>query len=623
MIFNIAIFLLVLGILIFIHEMGHFLAAKACGVYVDRFSLGMPPRLFGFKYGETDYCVGLLPIGGYVKMAGQEDAPMEEEEREATYGHVPQERWFSSKSKAQRAIILFAGPAMNLVLGFVVYGLIGAMGFEVPAMNFESRIGTVMADMPAADAPMFLVTGALKDVDTSGEPDARGWRTGDYIRSIDGDAVSRPIDILYGSALNGDEVVQVEIERALADGSTARYLSPILPRLADKDAALATFGIGFFQTALVSSVMPGTPADAAGIRSGDIVRRSDGAVVDRDEFSKKVRELESDVPLQIEIGRGGETLDFILQPETEGEIEGLFFKPAIRPVVALRESQRLTLDEVSSALASRTGLRKGDTVISLDGDTAVDVAMNELRPSDSDTLVSVEIERPARFFGLLGRGSSLTVNLSPRDLWAGRTGADIEKPPEVAGATEAVTKATDIQRRDTIVEIDGQPATIQLLRDLGLGRIGDTIPVKVHRPALFLGIGQKEKNFDTEITISSKQRIGVVWGIDTVMHKVPAAELIPHAWNESARAVKQVGSTLHALITGNVSPKALGGPVMIFQVTVDAANSSLNRLLGILAMISVNLAIFNLLPLPVLDGGQLVFIGIEAIRRKPVSVRTL
>ena len=76
---EIAIFFLVLGVLVFVHEMGHFLAAKACGIYVDRFSLGMPPRLFGFRFRETDYCIGLLPIGGYVKMAGQEDQPLTEE----------------------------------------------------------------------------------------------------------------------------------------------------------------------------------------------------------------------------------------------------------------------------------------------------------------------------------------------------------------------------------------------------------------------------------------------------------------------------------------------------------------------------------------------------------------
>ena len=71
------VFLLMLGVLIFVHELGHFIVAKLCGIYVDRFSLGFPPRLFGIRWGETDYCVGLLPIGGYVKMAGQEDTPQE------------------------------------------------------------------------------------------------------------------------------------------------------------------------------------------------------------------------------------------------------------------------------------------------------------------------------------------------------------------------------------------------------------------------------------------------------------------------------------------------------------------------------------------------------------------
>jgi RIP metalloprotease RseP len=208
-------------------------------------------------------------------------------------------------------------------------------------------------------------------------------------------------------------------------------------------------------------------------------------------------------------------------------------------------------------------------------------------------------------------------------LWEGYTGDDADAPPKVKTATEAVMKANNIQQKDTIIEVDGQPATAQLLRDLELRHIGETIPVRVHRPSLFLGLGQEEETFDTEITVSSIQRVGVVWGIETVTHKVSAAGLIPYAWNESVSVVNQIGRTLFALITGNVSPKALGGPVMIFQVTVGAAKSGLVDLLQILAMISINLAIFNLLPLPVLDGGQLMFVGIEAIRRKPVSVRTL
>src|SRR6056297_2980426 len=124
---DIIVFLLVLSLLIFVHELGHFMAAKACNVYVDRFSIGMPPRVFGIRLGETDYCVGLLPIGGFVKMAGQEDAPLSEEEREEQYGHVPPERWFNRKPVWQRYIVTIAGPFMNLVLAVVLYGALAAV----------------------------------------------------------------------------------------------------------------------------------------------------------------------------------------------------------------------------------------------------------------------------------------------------------------------------------------------------------------------------------------------------------------------------------------------------------------------------------------------------------------
>ncbi len=81
MLVSIFVFIIVLSILVFVHELGHFVSAKLCNIYVDQFSIGMPPRLFGIKIGETDYCIGALPIGGYVKMAGQEDGPLDEKER--------------------------------------------------------------------------------------------------------------------------------------------------------------------------------------------------------------------------------------------------------------------------------------------------------------------------------------------------------------------------------------------------------------------------------------------------------------------------------------------------------------------------------------------------------------
>ncbi|MGC9054993.1 MAG: site-2 protease family protein, partial [Candidatus Hydrogenedens sp.] len=155
MLFSILVFIVVLSILIFVHELGHFVSAKLCNIYVDQFSIGMPPRLVGIKIGETDYCIGALPIGGYVKMAGQEDVPLDEKEREETYGHVPQERWFKFRPLWQRYIVIISGPFMNFVLAIIIYIILVSKGTLMPEMEVDSKIGKVEENSPAFHAPLF------------------------------------------------------------------------------------------------------------------------------------------------------------------------------------------------------------------------------------------------------------------------------------------------------------------------------------------------------------------------------------------------------------------------------------------------------------------------------------
>ena len=107
---SIVSFFIVLSILVLVHELGHFIVAKACGVRVETFSLGFPPRLFGIKYGDTDYCVGVLPFGGYVKMSGE--SPGAE-----TTGDAAE---FSARPRWQRVLIAVAGPVANFVLAFAL-----------------------------------------------------------------------------------------------------------------------------------------------------------------------------------------------------------------------------------------------------------------------------------------------------------------------------------------------------------------------------------------------------------------------------------------------------------------------------------------------------------------------
>jgi len=135
-------FIFVLGLLIFVHELGHFAVAKWCGIRVETFSLGFPPKMIGFRKGETEYCISWIPLGGYVKMAGEK--PEEEDIQGRPYE-------FMSKPIWQRALVIFAGPAMNYVLTvFLLFAIYFFQG--EPIDDPSAKIGLVVAGEPAAAA---------------------------------------------------------------------------------------------------------------------------------------------------------------------------------------------------------------------------------------------------------------------------------------------------------------------------------------------------------------------------------------------------------------------------------------------------------------------------------------
>jgi regulator of sigma E protease len=152
-------FIFVLGLLIFVHELGHFLVAKLVGIRVERFSLGYPPRMIGKKIGDTDYCISWLPLGGYVKMAGMIDESLDDK--------IEGQPWeFQSKPVWQRALVIAAGPIMNVVLAIVLFaGVTYHLGMQEAV---GPVIGEVVKNMPA---------------------DSLGLQNGDTILSINGTAV--------------------------------------------------------------------------------------------------------------------------------------------------------------------------------------------------------------------------------------------------------------------------------------------------------------------------------------------------------------------------------------------------------------------------------------------------
>lgn len=555
---DILVFILVLGLLVFFHEMGHFIAAKACGVYVDRFSLGMAPRLFGIRLGETDYCIGALPIGGYVKMAGQEDVPQDDETREEEYGDVPPERWLNHKPVWQRAIVFAAGPLMNVVLAVLLYAVLAGVGEYVPETKVDNRIGAIEPGSPAVTAPLYRVAGDVRPgqerVDYDHEPDTRGWKTGDRIASVDGEPIRSISDVVYAAIVGGEGVRNVIIERPGPDGSITRYISPVAPRMLSEDDKYPRFGVAPFQAALVDKLSEDMPALAAGLQSGDLITHVDGEPVDVVTFMERITAMTSGETAALTILRDEESLDIPVAPTIVGQLRGVLFSPPLHTTDEEERGQRPVVAAVQTFPAA-------------DGDEATENAGAE-EDQDADGIAS-----------------------------------------------------TGLKRGDEILEINGEPATVALLDERLRENPGASVSLKVRRPPIWGGLLRAESIETAELDIEPTGMVGLTWQTKMVYQRYSTLEILPEAFARSYQAIHRTLSVLGSLVTGGLSPSDLGGPVMIYRVTTEAARMGYSWLLEITAFISINLAIFNLLPLPVLDGGHLVGLAVEAVRRKPVNQR--
>jgi regulator of sigma E protease len=247
---NAAVVVVVLGVMIFVHELGHFVAAKWFGVRVLTFSLGFGKRLFGFKRGDTDYRLSLLPLGGYVKMAGEErsqgaagaDSSSERQNgEELQRSGDPAE--FLSKPRWQRFIVMVMGPAMNVVLAMVVLTCLYRYHFQKPIFEEQpARIGAVEPGAPAAQA---------------------GLMPGDLVLRLDGLQNPTWEDLVPKIMTSAGQTLPLKV---LRDGRELDL--EITPKAAGADR-LGDIGVEPYQPAMVGTVEPGLPAARAGLKPGD------------------------------------------------------------------------------------------------------------------------------------------------------------------------------------------------------------------------------------------------------------------------------------------------------------------------------------------------------------------
>ncbi len=503
-------FIILLGVLIFVHELGHFFAAKWSNVYVVRLSLGWGRRLFGFKRGETDYCISAIPIGGYVKMVGQEDAPRTEEEAAAAepeLADVPPERRFNNQPVRNRLIISFAGPLMNLLFAFPVLWLVYTIGIQVPIFTKYTWIGNVREGSPA---------------------EAAGIKPGQRIVSINGNPISKFEEIPIISMSSENEPLDIELED-LSGKITRVTAAPAR----EEGVNRASLGIEPLYSEYVQTVFPGMAAERGGFKAGDIILAYGDGEPGNESMSKLIETVNQSAgrPMTFTVLRDDEITQITLTPDEVSIVPGVAFS---KNIVAYTETEAEGEgDDEGEPTPDPGALQRGDVVIAFNG-----------RPLD---------ER------------------------------DIED-----------------HLTSSIYDLESKEIELTIERSRGMLREPETLR--------------------TVVTLARTGRIGVSF-TPVVLEKFGPVEAVVKSIDAFRYSIALTMKTLYFLVSGKVSTKEMAGPIGIAVMTEISLELGIGYYLNLVALITINLAIVNLLPIPMLDGGMILLMLVEGVRRRPLDER--
>jgi regulator of sigma E protease len=619
-----------LGFVIFVHELGHFLVAKACGVKCEKFFLGFDVaglKLASFKWGETEYGIGALPLGGYVKMLGQDDNPAaaakEAERARAAIasGDLPAEpvagphpawdpRSYPAQSVPERMAIISAGVIMNVI--FAVLMASWAFGLGVRELTCE-----------------------VSGVRPGGAAWRAGLRTGDEITAIG--TLEDPIfsDLQKGVTL-GDVAKGVEftIHRP-ADGSTRTLL--LRP---DTDLGVPTVGVTSpFSLTLPSDLKEGLPGAAGratpALEAGDTIRAIDGVAVET--YAQLVAELSRrvDKPVKLSVARAARpgvaasTAEIELPPQTV-RTTGMVMTP-----LAVKAVQ-------DDSPAARAGIRVGDRIVAVDGAGIGDpLTLDErLRARAGDTIKltvaradgsTKEIDIVPRAVDWLeeARWPTSPISLSALGVAIGVDALVAAVAPAGPAAAAGIVAGDRVVRvrfvlpagkagRDDGLELSAkEPSWPYVVAALQQVEEGTTLALEVE--------GADGSRRDVSLAaVNDPERFAVDRGLlfEPVYRMVRAGSIpasLRLGFRKAIDDLSLVYKFLHKLTVNQISPRLLGGPIEIAKQAGKSAEEGFSRFLLFLTMLSANLAVVNFLPIPVLDGGHMVFLVYEWLRGKPPS----
>ncbi len=511
---NVLAFLLLIGPLIFFHELGHLIAAKLVDVKAVRFSIGFGPALISKRIGETEYCLAPIPLGGYVQLLGQH--PSDD-------GGPDAERSLQNRPLWAKYFVYFAGPAANLILPLVVYFFYFVINIT---MVTPPIVGTVLPGTAAAEA---------------------GLQQGDRIVAIDERDVRSWSEMANRVAKAPEQELQVQIER---DGKRLdRVITPkkVVRRNALKVAeARGRLGvISLFYAPEIGVIDPQSPAYLEGLRTGDVITSLNGEPV------RTIEELERMLAVT------GDAVVRLTYLRAQGH-------PGPGGTYLWYESHHAQLLPRKDGGESPTGILPARTFIR-----------------------TVDPGSPADEAGMKAGDRILSVAGQPLEQWV---------------------QIDDIfsTRRDEAVRFEVQsPGADPRMLELELGTRTWTDIYEYEHESPWLGANQFGKSAQAP---PEPLRGRFTYAMSAAV-------------DETVQVTSAIWSGLVRMLTFEMGVDQLSSVVGMYAVAGRAYEQGPGQFLFLIAMVSINLFIINLLPIPILDGGHILFFTIEAIRRRPLSQR--
>ena len=525
-------FVLFVSVLIFIHEAGHFAFAKIFGVKVLTFSVGFGPKLVKIRGRETEYCIGVLPFGGFVKML---------EEGKSREAILPEDRHrtFESQKLWKRIVIVMAGPGMNVLFPILLYTSV----FYEDREFLSPVVGSVLPGKPADGKLM---------------PE-------DRIVSIDGHPVASFPEVQDLVAKRAGKVVRVVVSRdgteKDVDLQPVEEIEELEPLELEMVQKVARIGISpTFAAPVIGVPRIDSPAYRAGLRTFDRITSVNGRRIDR--FVDLVRILTKN---------RGDTLTITYMRPTRAEPE--LFELAV----------------MDMGVATLTPAAREDTGTQVD----------DWAGRERDVLARTGIEASDMYVAFVPEGSSEWR----AGLRAGDRIVALDGVPQRLFAGMKAELLHDASRVHELVWTrDGErkSGTFQLRKEVWQDEVGQSYARYVFRTTHWVPKA-KDETVPNENRLFYALRKGV---------------------EETVSVIRFIGVGFLRVTQGRVSLATVSGPITLYDVAGQAGAKGTRYFVWAMAITSVNLGLINLLPIPVLDGGHLVFFLFEGIRRKPLSLRT-